>query len=263
MALSQMGEKAYRDAPGLNKSLLVPFMRSPRHYLHELNAPKTPTASMNLGTALHAELLQPERASSIYAVMKKVDKRTTAGKEYAARFEAENVGKTVIDEEQEKVLLKMRENVMRHPAASKLIERASHKEQALFAQYRATTVDHAFEVKALADGIIESEGIMFDVKTTESAAPGEYAKKVRAFRYDIQQVHYTYAGIFNKLPIQNFEFIVVENAEPCEVAVYTLDAERMKGVWDEWRAAMEFFAVCHQKQDFDIGYPEVSAQLKF
>ena len=258
-----MSEKAYRDAEGLNKSLLVPFMRSPKHYLQELQEPKEATESMNLGTALHAELLRPEVASDIYAVMKKVDKRTTAGKEYAAQFAAENAGKVIINEEQKIALDGMRENAMSHPAARRLIEEATHTEQAMFADYKASGTDHRFTVKAMADGILEGEGIVFDIKTTESATPQEFAKKVRAFRYDIQQVHYTFAATSSGIYVKEFPFIVIENVKPFGVAVYTLDGERIKRTWDEWKQAMEYYAHCHQKQDFSACYSESICELTF
>lgn len=261
MPLSKMGEKAYRDAPGLNKSLLVPFMRSPKHYLHELNNPKEATASMNLGTALHAELLQPLKAGDIYAVCRKVDRRKNADKEYLAQFEAENVGKVIIDEEQKAAVDAMVKSVHSHPEAHRLIESATHYEQALFGEYKCTQVDHTVKLKALADGFSLPGGFMFDVKTTDNAA--EFAKKVRAFRYDIQQVHYQYLGALNGVPPGDFHFIVVENVEPYATLVCRLNPDKMSRVWDEWKLALEFFGHCESKQDFNIGYPEVSTILEF
>jgi exodeoxyribonuclease VIII len=264
MSLKKISEKAYRDADGLNKSLLVPFMRSPKHYLEAIKNPIKPTASMNLGSALHAELLRPEISKDIYAVMRKVDKRTNQGKEYAAKFEEENAGKIVIDEEQNINLVGMREAVMAHPAARRMIESSTHREQALFGNYKASSnVDHAFKIKAMADGIVENEGIIFDIKTSESGESREFAKKVRAFRYDIQQVHYTYAAVCNNIQCKRFPFIVVENTAPWGVVVYNLDPEKISAAWDEWRLAMDFYAHCHQKQDFNIGYSQAEVVLKF
>ena len=261
MSLTKMSERDYRNAEGLNKSLLVPFMRSPRHYLAELAEPKEATDSMNLGTALHAELLQPARASFIYAVMKKVDRRTNAGKEYAAQFEAENAGKVNINEEQKKALDGMRNSVMFHPAARRLIERATHLEQPMFSTYKASTVDHSFKTKAMADGIIEPEGVMFDLKTTDNAM--DFAKKVRAFRYDIQQVHYQLIGANNGIAPNKFAFIVVENVAPYGTMVVTLEPEKMLRTAEEYKQAMEFYAHCHQKQDFNVGYNESEVVLHF
>jgi len=257
--MRKISEQSYRDAEGLNKSLLVPFMRSPKHYLAELAEPKQATPSMNIGTALHAELLRPLEASSVYAVMKKVDKRTTAGKEYAAKFEAENAGKVVIDEEQKKVVDGMRESVMSHPTARRYIEQATHLEQAMFADYKATTIDHTFKIKAMADGIIDKEGIIFDLKTTDNAM--DFGKKVRAFRYDIQQVHYQLIGALNGIEPKKFPFIVVENVAPFGVVINTLDPERILHSAADYRLAMDFYAHCHQKQDFNIGYSEGEIQI--
>lgn len=259
MALKRISEKTYREAEGLNKSLLVPFMRSPKHYIQARNEPKEATASMNLGTALHAELLRPEEAKSIYAVMKKVDRRKNADKEYAAQFAADNYGKVIIDEEQKKVVDAMREAVMSHAAARRYIEQATHKEQAMFADYKASTIDHTVRIKAMADGIIESEGVIFDVKSTDNAV--EFSKKIRAFRYDIQQVHYQLIGANNGIEPRKFPFIVIENAPPFGVVIYTLSPEKILRSMDEWKQAMEFYAHCHQKQDFSMGYSEGELEI--
>lgn len=263
MALSKMGEKAYREAEGLNKSLLVPFMRSPQHYLHELNNPKEATASMNAGTALHALLLQPDRASDIFAVCRKVDRRKTADKEYLAQFEAENTGKVIIDEETHENVLGMAKAVMEHPEAHRLIESSTHKEQALFAEYKCKTLDHTIKLKAMADALSQPGAWLADVKTTENASPSEFAKKVRAFRYDIQQVHYQYCAAVNGIAPGDFFFVVVENVKPFGVAVYKLDPTRVEKVWSEWTQALEYFGHCHQKQDFSASYPDVATILSF
>jgi hypothetical protein len=259
MPLKRISEKTYREAEGLNKSLLVPFMRSPKHYLQAINEPKKATESMNLGTALHAEILRPDEAKSVYAVMKKVDRRKTADKEYATQFAAENYGKAIIDEEQKKVVDAMREAVMSHPSARQYIERATHREQAMFAEYRATNIDHIFPVKAMADGIIENEGIIFDIKTTDNAV--DFSKKVRAFRYDIQQIHYQFIGVHNGIPPKKFPFIVVENTPPYGVVICNLKSDSLARTADEWIAAMEFYAHCHQKQDFNIGYSDGEIEI--
>lgn len=261
MSLKRISERAYRDAPGLNKSLLVPFMRSPKHYLHELNNPKEATPSMNLGTALHAELLQPEKAGDIYAVCRKVDRRKTADKEYLAQFEAENIGKVIIDEESKEAVDAMVKSVREHSEANRLIESSTHREQALFGEYKCTQVDHTVKLKAMADGLSLHGGFMFDVKTTDNAT--EFAKKVRAFRYDIQQVHYQFNGALNGIAPGDFHFIVVENVKPHATMVRRLNPDKIPRVWDEWKLALEFFGHCEAKQDFNIGYPDVSTILDF
>lgn len=263
MALKKISEKTYRDAPGLNKSLLVPFMKSPKHYLHALHNPKEPTASMSLGTCLHAKVLQPDKAGDMYAVCRKVDRRKNADKEYLAQFEAENAGKVIIDEEQNKALEGMAKSISEHPEAHRLIESATHYEQALFAEYKCQQIDHTVKLKALADGMSQVAPFMFDIKSTESADASEFAKKVRAFRYDLQQVHYQYCALLNGIAPTDFHFIAVENVEPYGVAVYRLDPSKIERVSDEWRLAIEFFGHCEAKQDFNIGYPDVSTILDF
>lgn len=257
-----ISEAEYRTAKGLNKSLLFPFMRSPRHYLHALENPIKPTADMKLGTALHAELLldQPKDA---YAVMRKVDRRKTDDKAYAAQFEAENANKTVIDEEQAEDLKHMRQAVLNHAAASKLLKSCTHREQPLFAQYTSKAHEHEILLKGMVDGLDADHGNFIEIKSTEDASPQAFSRKVRSLRYDIQQLHYTYLAAKNGVAVNSFTFIVVENSAPYGVACYTLNADGLRKAYDEWVLALDFFAKCDKRENFDVGYPEEISEINF
>lgn len=94
-----MSEPEYRAAPGLNFSTLKHLATSPKAYKYNLDAPKTePTAAQTLGTAIHMAVLEPEKFWNTYAIREKVDGRTKEGKEYNAKWEAENPGKVAIDQ---------------------------------------------------------------------------------------------------------------------------------------------------------------------
>ncbi len=62
--------------------------RSPLHYRAERDAPMTPSDAMKLGTAVHTGLLEPELWDSVLCAPK-VDRRTKAGKEAWAAFQAD------------------------------------------------------------------------------------------------------------------------------------------------------------------------------
>jgi hypothetical protein len=258
LLIKEMGEDKYRIADGLNKSLLVPFMQSPFHYKHELENKKQPTENMKLGTALHAELLLP-RPSDVYAVCKKVDKRKTEGKEYFAQFTAENVGKTVIDEDQYESLKGMKEGLYRNAFSRRILEQATDREVAMFG---TRNCEHGkVRLKGMADIYDSNNGILADIKTVDSATKDSFKWAMKDFSYDIQQVHYTWLAINAGLPFSKFMFIVCERKKPWATAVYQLSTDSYMRAFDRWSKALDYFSHCQERNDFESSYPEEAVEI--
>lgn len=258
LAVDGISEEVYRSASGLNKSLLCEFMRSPKHYLSAVKNPIKPTKSMQLGTVLHQLVLRPYE-TPCFAVMKKVDRRKTADKEYAANFEAENAGKIIIDAEDEVIVRSMRESLMKNARFAKIMERTSHREFGIFADRKCS--DGVVRLKGMLDGYCERDGTVFDIKTTEDASPEKFRKYFRNFKYDIQQVQYTYLLTATKLGFSNFQFVAVENCEPFEVSFHTLSMEQYMRSFDKWKRSLDFFSACASKEDFNIGYTSETNEI--
>lgn len=258
VVVNQIDERQYRDAKGLNKSLLTKFIKSPRHYLAALNEKIEPTDSMRLGTSLHAELFR-EDPKREYAVCKKVDNRTKEGKEYTANFNAENAGKAVINEEQEVHLKGMMASLMDSNRFRKMYEATSHKEMGIFADYKGDC--EPFRMKGMLDGYIESEGVIYDVKTTQDASYNKFKYDFLSFRYDMQQVMYTDLLMKTGMEFSEFVFVVVENKAPYGVAYYQLSRDKYQDVRSEWLDAMDYYGKLYEKQDFNIGYNSGTYQI--
>lgn len=259
VVVNQIDERQYRDAKGLNKSLLVKFMKSPRHYLAALNERSEPTDSMRLGTSLHAELFRDEPKNE-YAVSKKVDNRTKEGKEYTAEFNAKHAGKAIISEDQDVHLKGMMKSLMGCNRFKKMYEATTHKEMGIFADY-ISDAHNPFRMKGMLDGYIESEGVIYDVKTTQDASFDKFRWDFNSFAYGLQQVHYTDLLVKTGLEFRDFVFVVVENKAPYNVAYYQLSREKYGKVRGDWNDAMEYYGILNDKQDFDIGFPNGTYQI--
>lgn len=260
IAIDQINESDYRNAEGLNKSLLVKFMKSPRHYLAALNESNEPTDSMKMGTALHSIVLRDD-PSRFFAVKKKVDNRTKEGKEYTAQFESENRGKAIINEEQHETVLGMQKSLMKNDRFRTLLEKTTHREMGIFSDYKV--IDHRFRIKGMIDGYSEHDGIVWDLKTSQDASFDSFKWDFKKYMYDLQQVHYTQLVHDAALPFTEFLFVVIENKPPYEVAFYTLEMESYMKSRNVWLNAMHTYAHCHAKQDFDIGYPSNTCELSY
>lgn len=251
LAVDQINERDYRNAHGLNKSLLVKFMKSPRHYLAALNEKHEPTDSMRMGTALHAMLFRDDPKKH-FAVKKKMDGRTADGKKYNAEFEASAGDKTVLTEEQHETAKGMFESLMKNPRFRKMHDATTHREMGIFSDYK--NLEHSCRIKGMLDGYNEHDGIVYDVKSTQDAHMSSFKWDFKKYQYDIQQVHYTRLVMDAGLPFKEFMFVAVENKPPYEVAFYTLSVDSYLSSKTVWNIAMDSFAYCNAKQDFDIGY---------
>ncbi|NAG81135.1 exodeoxyribonuclease VIII [Escherichia coli] len=88
----------YHAGPGVSKSQLDDIADTPALYLWRKNAPvdTTKTKTLDLGTAFHCRVLEPEEFSNRFIVAPEFNRRTNAGKEEEKAFlmECASTGKT-------------------------------------------------------------------------------------------------------------------------------------------------------------------------
>ncbi|EPN9025302.1 exonuclease VIII, partial [Escherichia coli] len=94
----------YHAGPGVSKSQLDDIADTPALYLWRKNAPvdTTKTKTLDLGTAFHCRVLEPEEFSNRFIVAPEFNRRTNSGKEEEKAFlrECASTGKTVITAEE-------------------------------------------------------------------------------------------------------------------------------------------------------------------
>ncbi|EIZ8524456.1 exodeoxyribonuclease VIII, partial [Escherichia coli] len=109
----------YHAGPGVSKSQLDDIADTPALYLWRKNAPvdTTKTKTLDLGTAFHCRVLEPEEFSNRFIVAPEFNRRTNAGKEEEKAFlmECASTGKTVITAEEGRKIELMYQSVMALP----------------------------------------------------------------------------------------------------------------------------------------------------
>ncbi|EHN6801906.1 exodeoxyribonuclease VIII, partial [Escherichia coli] len=116
----------YHAGPGVSKSQLDDIADTPALYLWRKNAPvdTTKTKTLDLGTAFHCRVLEPEEFSNRFIVAPEFNRRTNAGKEEEKAFlmECASTGKTVITAEEGRKIELMYQSVMALPLGQWLVE---------------------------------------------------------------------------------------------------------------------------------------------
>lgn len=249
----------------ISKSHLDQVNRSPAHYwsryVDPAREPEPPTDAMQLGTALHTAVLEPElwgeqiilppvdapkRPSVTQRNAAKPSAATLEAIEFWDAFDQEAAGKILLTREDAERVQAMAMAVRQHPAAGFLLGQGGVREQS----YLWTDSATGLECKCRPDFHTADRRIIADVKTTEDASPRGFAKSVANFRYHVQAAFYGDA-----LGAEQFLFIAVEKRKPFLVAVYAASAAMVEQGRAEAAANLRLIADCRSADQWP-GYSD-------
>ena len=230
----------HRDEALGSTSLKTLATKTPAHYQHDKAKPKTSDA-FDLGTVVHSIILEGDATGVEICPFSAWT--TKAAKD--ARDEARAAGKIPLLTKDWLQVLNMRDAVMGHKLARKLL--TGHKaEQSVFWDEGGQTY------KCRPDA--QQPGVLVDLKTALSADPNEFGKVAHNFGYHQSAAHYIdgwKAATGEDLP---FRFVLVEKTAPYLVSVVELDWEAIdigRGLNDR---AKRIYAECVASNTWP-GYP--------
>lgn len=216
-------ESYHKDFTAVSKSMLRRFAKRRAAYKAEFvdctRDPPPETDQSKMGTLAHAGLLRPEILEDLYAVYpedvlsRNGRKGTSAAEEFEAQAAAQ--GKICLKADQMEDVRAMVASV-----AHKLkdwLKLPSIRETPLY----WTNPQTGLLCRCLPDWLIIANGVAYclDLKTTGSAHPDDFARRVDDQLHWLQQVHYTEGiGAVTGLPVQ-FRFVVVESDFPYVTAI--------------------------------------------
>ena len=126
----------YHGGAGISKSQLDDIAINPAIFQWRKGAPEDDEkkAALDMGTALHCLLLEPEEFDKRFIVAPAFNRRTNEGRADEQRFlkDCESSGMTVMDAEQGRKLKLMRASALAHPAARWLLEAEGHQEASIY-----------------------------------------------------------------------------------------------------------------------------------
>ena len=203
----------YHAGPGVSKSQLDDIADTPALYLWRKNAPvdTTKTKTLDLGTAFHCRVLEPEEFSNRFIVAPEFNRRTNSGKEEEKAFlrECASTGKTVITAEEGRKIELMYQSVMALPLGQWLVESAGHAESSIYWEDPETGI----LCRCRPDKIIPEFHWIMDVKTTADIQ--RFKTAYYDYRYHVQDAFYSdgYEAQFGVQP--TFVFLVASTTIEC------------------------------------------------
>ncbi len=250
-----MLDSDYFAMPAASNSLLRELDRSPAHLIHAINHPPEPTPAMRLGTAFHVATLEADKFDKYWGRGSELKGTTKEGraakKELSMQFSPDKILKPADYD----TVCSMRDSVMRHSIAGKLLEGVETEVAAIWTD-EATGIS----CKAKIDGLPGDDDCLIDLKSTLDASPLAFSKAIANFSYHRQAAHYL-------SPFETrdrFIIIACEKKPPFAVAVYEVSSAALSQGRYEVRDLLERWADCIEAFGHDGEWPaydEVVYQL--
>lgn len=256
----------YHGGPGISKSGLDVIRKSPAHFKQSrAEGYKEPTPSQRLGTLVHALILEPETFWDEYAMpfvspegalstndeikarlklagekvsgnksdlierLRAVDPTAVFLDDAKAAYAAEVGDKEIITAEELEKVEAIRDSVMSHPKAGKLLSPDEG-----VAELSCYWTDPLTGVLCRCrPDFWRHDGIIVDLKTARDASPDGFEQSIEGWRYYVQDPFYqdgvsaaVEQGVneMNMPSPKAFVFVAVETVAPYAVAVYFLEA---------------------------------------
>lgn len=224
--IEKMSNEEYHLRPEFSSSQLKDMLRSGAHFYshniikeHERETKK----HLDFGTLAHTLFLEPEQFENEFVVGPKFNRRTTAGKEEAAAWEANNIGKIIIDQDQLDGALRIAENLRQLSSYADMQNDYGMAEASIF--FTDPIFDLQLRIRPdwhIAPCSKFPNGLLLDVKTSADARHFKFSKSCSDYGYDLSASMYRegfqqYYGTENK---PDFIFLVAESSAPYLVKQY-------------------------------------------
>jgi PDDEXK-like domain of unknown function (DUF3799) len=247
----------YHEQEALNKSGLVQLAKSPAHFYEWYHAPnEEPTNAMQIGTALHTAILEPDKYDQSIIIAPIVDKRTKKGKAEWATFEKKAKGKIILTQEEVNNIEGMRDSVYKNRTAYDYLMEGIPEQSVFFKDPK-----HKFLCKIRIDYYTSMKEVV-DLKSCVDAGYEAFSRAIANFKYHWQAWFYL-KGITAVTGMEHtkFIFIAVEKDPPYGVAVYEATEDMLKTANRQIEPLLDIYAHC-LKTDVWPGYKDELQQIE-
>ncbi|EIM2848761.1 PD-(D/E)XK nuclease-like domain-containing protein [Salmonella enterica] len=247
--------EAYHAGPGVSKSQLDDIAVCPAFYQWRKAAPvdTEKTKALDMGTALHCHLLEPDEFKNRFIIAPEFNRRTTAGKEEEKAFleNCANSGKTVMTAEEGRKLELMYGSVMAHPGCRALLEAEGKTESSIY--WTDTETGELCRIRP--DKFLANSPLILDVKKV--ADMSRFSRHVEEFRYHVQAAMYCEGWKAYSGETPKFAFLAVSESIDCgkyPVHLYILEDEHFDIGYSLFRRDLNTYHECKSSNKWGWGF---------
>jgi hypothetical protein len=229
----------YHAWEAASNSRLSRLMRSPAHLRAYLDQPQEDTASLAIGRATHAAILEPDVFSSEYVRGPEGDRRTKAVKE---EWEAmvDQYGDRVLKPHDYDACLGMRDAVHATSRARGMLVGPGDIELSVAWKDGASGVLCKGRLDRHSPGL--PGGAIVDLKTTRDASPLTFERSIFSYGYHRQAAMYLAGAKALGIAAKHYVIIAVESSAPFGVSVYRLTEGAVGGGADQVSKLLALYA---------------------
>lgn len=214
----------YHMSGALGSTHIRTFIESKNKFIHLMNNPLGKTgAALDLGSALHCLVLEPQEFYKRYCISPEFDRRTKEGKENYEIFSHENEHKMILKKDQYDMAKTMCSNIMENKMANGLINGCSME------QCARVKLSNGLDIQCRPDAIKKDH--IIDIKTCQSIK--DFKWDIKKNRYDLQAAFYYF--ILKSIDQDSFYnacfyFIAVDKSDINEVKVFGIDNDTLNDI---------------------------------
>jgi len=243
----KMSNEQYHAHPALgSSSIKTVATKSLAHWKGQV---RKDSPAFALGSAVHAELLEPEKQLLVRGPDTRRGKAWSEGK-----AEADEQGKIFLTEADFDLAKEMSNACLDNRMANHLL---TNPKMIAEASFFATCPDTGLELKTRPDGIIMDSGIVLDIKTTMDASPRGFDQTTRKFGYDLQAAHYFYVLKLCGVRVENFIFICIEKDKPHVTACYELSEMYLQHAHNRLMDTLRLIQKAEEDDHYGTQWPDL------
>ena len=256
--IKNISMQEYRDDPALSNHELQIFRGNPSNYIWNKNAPQDPAkaTTSEIGTALHALLLEPDTYDDLI-IVSDVKGRTTVAFQ---KLQLENPDNIVLTEVEAEHIKFMALSAKCNPMFEYLLSSKGACESSIF----VTDPETGLELKIRPDKIVDNyslnKPLLGDVKTTANLddwrSDVKWENPLFAYGYGFTAAYYLYVGsIHFGVELDEYCFLVVQSSAslgkyPASVFTITKDELIHYGFWQEMLETLRYFKACKDSNNW-------------
>ncbi len=202
------------------------------------------TPSLKLGRAAHSFVLEGEETfNKEFAVCPTCDKRTKKGKEIFAEFQAENLTKTIVSEEDYVKIYGMNRAIRSHDFANSLLVNGISELTVIWEDEETGIM-----CRARPDRVPDGHNMLIDFKGTKDASEYGFDKSIATYRYYRQGA--MYAEGVSKITGEKYDAFVLIGCEwefPHRLDVVVIDPDYLAWGRQEFHKLLRLEKECRDR----------------